>query len=975
MQELFERFPDMRPIGSPPSLSTVNGIGMMLYGKRDFDEDTRTYVKTQWFTLAFIPIFPAGAYRVADAPNGGWFFLGRVPVSGVARMWPLVLTLLIGMGVGLFIWNKHTKSAEYQAKKKLQEADRLRQAGKPGQAARLCQEVAEGSTDQRRKGVDAITDMLNDPELQAKGDAKEMATVFKSAWEVREEPGALKDLFERGEKFAKARMEGDPDACLEILETVEPAAPNLEAPLPLKQKALEKLSAAHPGDLELLGKLAVVYERGRQWDRCEKMLKPHEQKLGVTEGARILGQIYARQGNNDAAYSLLQAYADAHLKKLKEAEKEAERAQREAEDRIIARVNRNEAPDFPRERYNSAGKQERQLIQSEYLMKHLARDAGLKRKWEAVNRHMAVAAVSLDLGRLQLLRAHRLDDPAARKAELERAEETLMSVQRVARGDSQHQLDLGEVKYCLGKQEEGRKLFDQVLAAEGRKFEVITDVAFRYRDLGASSDARALYEEAYNQQGIDQKKRQYVAYMRSITSKDLDDRITWLEKTDLNEPQTKATLADARGQKAIRDGKEDEAAKFFREAVDIYAAQKESSSVLNNGAISCQSLFEVTGDLSVLDRAMHMMEKAVSLKPRDSILLGNAGSSVKGAAIRGLVGDKIDLKKLRREGGLDLLPFLYSDAAGENDWVGRVKASPGIIKARAYLDRALLLAPKNVSLYSMLEDLDGYLKDDAALSRLVRRAREATPDISELVAKTKDAWVGKDEDKRRKETAAALARNQRVVEETRAGGGTTFAVAVASLVTLTVSEESLGVEADLDAVVKLAEEAHKLAPSAGSATALETALLARANRTLARGEPEYASMMRRVRRTLGSTYLIPVALWREGKPREAALANVDVKRAIELIRAGLEKFPDEGSAWTWVMLRAGHPQEATRVADFLKKDATRSSRRSLDELLGPMNTGRALLDCWTLESAGKTKEAVELLKRCKADGVPLPFDP
>src|SRR5437660_963105 len=94
MQELYERFPDMQPISSPPSLTTINGIGLMLYGHRDFDEATRTYVKTLWFTLLFIPIFPAGAYRVADAPNGGWFFLGKVPTSGTARAWPLLLLAL-----------------------------------------------------------------------------------------------------------------------------------------------------------------------------------------------------------------------------------------------------------------------------------------------------------------------------------------------------------------------------------------------------------------------------------------------------------------------------------------------------------------------------------------------------------------------------------------------------------------------------------------------------------------------------------------------------------------------------------------------------------------------------------------------------------------------------------------------------------------------------------------------------------------
>src|SRR5436190_20370320 len=83
---LFERFPEMKPINSPPSLSTINGLGLMAYGGRDHDPETGTYVKTHCLVILFIPILALGAYRVADAPGGGWYFLGKVPPSGVARL-------------------------------------------------------------------------------------------------------------------------------------------------------------------------------------------------------------------------------------------------------------------------------------------------------------------------------------------------------------------------------------------------------------------------------------------------------------------------------------------------------------------------------------------------------------------------------------------------------------------------------------------------------------------------------------------------------------------------------------------------------------------------------------------------------------------------------------------------------------------------------------------------------------------------
>ena len=77
----------------PPTMFRINGCGMTVCGKRDFDPQTNTYVKTLVFTLAFIPVFCWAAYRVADAPGtrgwfswrDGWYFIQRVPLSQLAR--------------------------------------------------------------------------------------------------------------------------------------------------------------------------------------------------------------------------------------------------------------------------------------------------------------------------------------------------------------------------------------------------------------------------------------------------------------------------------------------------------------------------------------------------------------------------------------------------------------------------------------------------------------------------------------------------------------------------------------------------------------------------------------------------------------------------------------------------------------------------------------------------------------------------
>src|SRR5258708_34950769 len=124
--------------------------------------------------------------------------------------------------------------------------------------------------------------MLDDEELRAKGNAKEMAGVFDIAWELRTQRDGPKDLFDRGLKFAAARGDENPEVCLAILEMLQPAAPNPTALLAPKTKLLEKLIAGHPADVELLSKLALVWEETKQRARCEALLKPQEKKLGTT---------------------------------------------------------------------------------------------------------------------------------------------------------------------------------------------------------------------------------------------------------------------------------------------------------------------------------------------------------------------------------------------------------------------------------------------------------------------------------------------------------------------------------------------------------------------------------------------------------------------------------------------------------------------------------------------------------------------
>lgn len=86
----------VKQIDKAPTMSTINGIGTRLYGKRNYDLASQTYVATLYFTFFYAPIFPLSAYRVRSAGGNQYQFLGKVPLKWTAFIGPAIVALVIG---------------------------------------------------------------------------------------------------------------------------------------------------------------------------------------------------------------------------------------------------------------------------------------------------------------------------------------------------------------------------------------------------------------------------------------------------------------------------------------------------------------------------------------------------------------------------------------------------------------------------------------------------------------------------------------------------------------------------------------------------------------------------------------------------------------------------------------------------------------------------------------------------------------
>ncbi|TPW00669.1 MAG: hypothetical protein FD125_3001, partial [bacterium] len=381
----------------------------------------------------------------------------------------------------------------------------------------------------------------------------------------------------------------------------------------------------------------------------------------------------------------------------------------------------------------------------------------------------------------------------------------------------------------LGRPAEGKKLFDELLEAQQRGSEILAAIGGVLREVGDVSGARALLEEAHRKE-TDPTKKFGLALMRSLMWTDLDDEIAWLGLANPAESAVKASLASARGNKSLQEGKDQEAATQFREAIATYSQMPENASTLNNGALVYFALYRVTHDPKQFAQGTEMLDRAVALRSSDSILLSNAASVTLETATADLIGPAFDLKALQRRASFDLLQYLCTDAAAKEKLVERLRKHPGIAKARAYYEKLLVLAPKRPESYAVLAGLYEHTNDLKGLRDLRDKLAQAELDLGDRKRDVLDFQAGKRDDKYRADYLPLLAREEGVVKATRDQRGLTFAVAAGSLAHSKLNAALFLPETDADEVVALAREAYAAAPSEGTLFLHITALCFRAHR-------------------------------------------------------------------------------------------------------------------------------------------------
>lgn len=80
-----------KPIGNAPSMSTMYGVGTMVYGD------------TLYFVVLFIPVFPIARYSLKNHGNGSYSFFGKLELHKWQKYWQYILIGIVAIGI-VAIW-------------------------------------------------------------------------------------------------------------------------------------------------------------------------------------------------------------------------------------------------------------------------------------------------------------------------------------------------------------------------------------------------------------------------------------------------------------------------------------------------------------------------------------------------------------------------------------------------------------------------------------------------------------------------------------------------------------------------------------------------------------------------------------------------------------------------------------------------------------------------------------------------------
>jgi tetratricopeptide (TPR) repeat protein len=881
-------------------------------------------------------------------------------IHGRATIAIVFISIILLLGTAGFFY---TRSDHYKSHRDFSMALDLQQQGKYAEATALYVKWIPAKADYSTNARQKIKELLL-TDAFTKLSAHEMADVLRQIRDIRrvlDEAATAARLYPIANAAITQAKDHDPYSAYLLLNELLLIADQTQPAefLALKQTLLESLVTQRPNDVAMAIELALLYEKQKKWQEAEAVLLPHKANLGQGEGARLLGQLLASKGLVNDAYSLLKPYTELRLKDYREAEKAYNDLANAKWDLMLKELREGKAPEQFWKVYDKADKATQQQLVNSYLRDRLSAISEVTQRQQRYRQAATIVPVALDLGIVMVGKAQGSSNPDERKHYLQDAESTFLAIQGAVADTPEFQFYLGQVYYWLGKFEEGKQLFEKLLATTQRSYNTLQTIATKLREVGEYTYARSLIEEAYHKTK-DPQQRTTAARLRSVMQKDTDDAILWLQRADQNDPEVSVALNNSRGNKAEENGRYDQALQFYRKVVEAYDKLPETNSNLNNAALVYFSIARLTKDPAAKTKGIDMMDKAVSLEQSNSITLYNAASILMMVAVDEVVAGRIYPEKMAMTPALSTLQYLYANQQQKEQLANKLKNTPSFNKAKTYLQKVMVLAPKSTAAFKDLYEIFYFVDSREELENLVQSSMKIDPDIQDSINAANDYYSGK----KNKEYLARIdgqikEGKQRLQRLNKQQDKLTYAMGLSLLASLYMSQSELAVNNNPNQAVDLAQQAYALAPSSATFGALTTALLFRLSHTMTKLDAKYQRMQASLLRKLGPAELITAAILTDPTLRAKITQQPDYLRVRELLKVTNQGYTQSWAVNEWALIQATEVKLAETIAASIRNDKRATHQEMLSDKYAATSVSSQFGNLLLKHFYGKDKEALQ----------------
>ena len=148
----------------------------------------------------------------------------------------------------------------------------------------------------------------------------------------------------------------------------------------------------------------------------------------------------------------------------------------------------------------------------------------------------------------------------------------------------------------------------------------------------------------------------------------------------------------------------------------------------------------------------------------------------------------------------------------------------------------------------------------------------------------------------------------------------------------------------------------------------------RAGKKLAADYPDYAKAIRGTARAVSASCVVALTMARSDALGKSARENKDVQRAIALMAAEMEAFPESRSCWDWAVLGGRRAPRDDLRTKCLAPDELDEIQREISQCLAPINAHAAFETYWRRQAAGdaarpRTARPARQTRRAAAGGL------